>query len=63
MSLNPTLQVRPLSQKGTTRLWHRPPLYTEMALSPWPGFATSLLRTIAKPVPETSSYDHTGNPH
>ena len=42
MSLNPTLQVRPLSKRGTTRLWHRPLLHTEIEYSPWPGFATSL---------------------
>ena len=61
MSLNPTLQVRPLSQRGTTRLWHRPLLHIEMEPSQWPVFATSpkgkrqtsLWRAVAEPVPET----------
>ena len=42
MSLSPTLQVRPLGQRGTTRLQHRPLLHIEMEPSPWPGLATSL---------------------
>ena len=41
-SLNPTLQVRPLSQRGTTRLWHKPFLHIEIEPSLQPGFATSL---------------------
>ena len=39
--LNPTLQVRLLCQRGTTRLWHRSLLHTEMEPSPGSGFATS----------------------
>ena len=40
MSLNPTLQVRPLCQKDTTRLWHRSLLHIEMEPSLGSGFAT-----------------------
>ena len=40
-SLSSTLQVRPLSQRGTTRPWHRPLLHSEMEPSQWPVFATS----------------------
>ena len=39
-SLIPTLQVRPLSQRWTTRPWHRSLLHCEMEPSPWPGLAT-----------------------
>ena len=41
-SLIPTLQVRPLSQRRTTRPWHRSLLQNEMEPSPWPGLATPL---------------------
>ena len=39
-SLSPTLQVRPLSQRGTTRPQHQPLLHSEMEPRLWPGFAT-----------------------
>ena len=46
MSLIPTLQVRPLSQRWTTRPRHRPwyrsLLHHEMEPSSWPGLATPL---------------------
>ena len=42
-SLSPTLQVRPLSQRGTTRPWNRPLLHNEMEPSLWPGFTRPLL--------------------
>ena len=42
MSLSPTLQVRPLSQRGTTSSWHRTLWNNETEPSLWPGFATSL---------------------
>ena len=42
MSLIPTLQVRPLSQRYTTRPWHRSLMHCEMEPSPWPGLATPL---------------------
>ena len=42
ISLSPTLQVRPLSQRGTNRLQHRPLLHIEINPSIWPGFVTSL---------------------
>ena len=41
MSLNPTLQVRLLSQRDTTTLCHGLLLPSEMEHSPWSGFATS----------------------
>ena len=48
MNLISTLQVRPLSQRWTTRLWHRPwhwsLLHHEMEPSSWPGLATPLRR-------------------
>ena len=67
----PTLQVRPLSLKGTTRLWHRLLLHIEMepvcglALPPVIGGKTemSLWRTVAEPAPDSSLYSHTGKPH
>ena len=71
MSLNPILQVRPLSQRGTTRLWHRYLLLIEMEphyllcffhLS-WGKRLRQTWRIVAKPVPETSLYGHTGKPH
>ena len=34
VSLSPTLQMRPLSQRGTTRSWHMPLLHSEMEPSP-----------------------------
>ena len=37
-----TLQVRPLSQRGTIRPWHRPLLHSEVEPRLWPGFATPL---------------------
>ena len=43
MSLIPTLQVRPLSLRWTTRPWHRS-LHHEMEPSLWPGLATTLKR-------------------
>ena len=43
-SLIPTLQERPLSQRWTTRPWHRSLLHHEMEPSPWPGLATPLRR-------------------
>ena len=42
VSLSSTLQVRPLTQRGTNRPWHRPLLHSEMEPSLWPGIATSL---------------------
>ena len=42
MSLIPTLQVRPLSQRSTTRPWHRSLLHCEKEPRLWPGFATPL---------------------
>ena len=42
MSLIPTLQVRPPSQKCSTRPWHRSLLHCEMEPSLWPGLATHL---------------------
>ena len=42
MSLIPTLQVRPLSQRCPIRPWHRSLLHCEMEPSPWPGFANPL---------------------
>ena len=39
-SLIPTLQVRHLSQRGTTRPWHRYFWHIEMEPRPWSGFAT-----------------------
>ena len=72
MSIIPTLQVRPLSQRGNTGLWPRPLLHTEMEPSLWPGFAISLRgektetrpwRTVAQPVSKTRLYGHTGMPH
>ena len=63
MILNPTLEVRYHIQRGTTRLWPRPLLHSEMEPSLWPGFAnsprgekteTSLWRTVAEPMSETS---------
>ena len=39
-SLSPTLQVRPFSQRGTIRPWHRLPLYSEMEPSPRSCFST-----------------------
>ena len=42
MSLIPTLQVWPLSQRCTTRTWHRSLLHYEMEPSPWPSLATPL---------------------
>ena len=42
MSLSPTLQLRPFSQRDTTRPWHMLLLHSEMEPSLWPGFATSL---------------------
>ena len=41
-SLIPTLQVRPLSQRWTTRPWNRSLLHHEMEPGPWPGLATPL---------------------
>ena len=40
-SLSLTLEVRPLCQRGTTRLWYRSLLPIETEPSPWPAFATS----------------------
>ena len=57
MSLIPSLQVRPPSQRWTTRPQHRSLLHHEMEPSLWPGLATPLIRkrlTAAEPVPETS---------
>ena len=42
MSLIPTLQVWPLSQRCTTRPWHRSLLHCEIEPSPCPGIATPL---------------------
>ena len=42
MGLSPTLQVRSLNQRGTSRFWHRPLLHIEMEPSLWPGFANPL---------------------
>ena len=42
MNLIPTLQVRPLTQRWTTQLWHRSLLHCKMEPSPWPGLATPL---------------------
>ena len=42
MSLIPTLQVRPLSPRCTTRPWHSSLLHCEMEPSPWPGLCTPL---------------------
>ena len=59
-SLIPTLHMRHLSQRCTTRPWHRSLLHSEMEPSLWPGFATPLKteanpgKTVAEPVPETS---------
>ena len=43
-SLFPTLQVRPLSQRRTTRLRHKSLLYCEIKPSPWSALATPLRR-------------------
>ena len=48
MSLSPTLQVRPLSQRGTIRTWHRPLLHSQIEPSAWPGFATPLTEKILR---------------
>ena len=40
MRFIPTHQVRPLSQRQTTRPWHRSLLHHEMEASLWPGLAT-----------------------
>ena len=62
-SLSSTLQVRPFSQRGTTRPWHRFSLHSEMEPNLWPGFVTppsgkrldtSLRRTVAESVNDTS---------
>ena len=42
MSLIPTLQVKPLSQRCTIRPWHGSLLHCEMEPSLWPGLATPL---------------------
>ena len=47
-SLIPTLQVRPLNQRWTTRPWHRSLLYCEMEPSLWPCLATPLRRKRLK---------------
>ena len=72
MSLSPTLQVRPLSQRGTTRPWHRPLLHSEMEPRPWSGFASFLrgkrLRQACGGLfwslhQGPILYGHTGKPH
>ena len=40
MSLIPTLKMRPLSQRWTTRPWHRSLLHCKNESSPLPGHAT-----------------------
>ena len=42
ISFIPTLQVRPRSQRQTTRPTHRSILHCEMEPSSWPGFTTPL---------------------
>ena len=68
MSLSPTLQVRPLSQRGTNRLQQRPLLHIKMEPSTWPGFATSLRgKDWDKPMEECcwacARDQFTGKPH
>ena len=72
MSLIPCFQVRPLSQRLTTRPWYRSLQHCKMEPSPQPGLATPFRgkrlrktqgRLLPEPVPETSSYGHTDRPH